>query len=285
MGNYEDLEIDERNYFSQEVANRYLDVSTFKEFVGTPARQGCEARAMARLKGEYTEEKTQALLMGSLVDEMLLGTNESLEKFMAENPQLYSSRGATKGLLKAEYQRANQMVERAKKDKVFMSYLYGEHQKIMTGTLFGMDWRIKIDCYREGHFLADLKTCAKINERVWCKDYGYNNIFFAYDYILQASIYQEIVFQNTGERLKFVFPCISKQNVTDIGLIFIDNDTLRRRIYGDEFNPGIAGDVERIRQLMNGEDEPIECGMCDYCLPKKKINGLMSLDMLDEVLE
>ena len=285
MDNYNDLHIDESNYFSQEVANRYLDVSTFKEFIGTPARQGCEARAMARLKGEYTEEKTQALLMGSLVDEMLLGTPESLEKFMADNPQLYSSRGATKGLLKAEYQRANQMVERAKKDKVFMSYLYGEHQKIMTGTLFGMDWRIKIDCYREGHFIADLKTCAKINERIWCKDYGYNNIFFAYDYILQASIYQEIVFQNTGERLKFVFPCISKQNVTDIGLIFIDNDTLRRRIYGDEFNPGIAGDVERIRQLMNGEDEPIECGMCDYCLPKKKINGLMSLDMLDEVLE
>ena len=285
MTNEVDLQITESNYFSKEVANRYLDVSTFKDFVGTPARQGCEARAMARLRGEYEEDKSQALLMGSLVDEMLLGTNESLEKFMAENPQLYSTRGATKGLLKAEYQRASQMVERAKKDKVFMSYLYGEHQKIMTGTLFGMDWRIKMDCYRKGHFIADLKTCAKINERVWCKDNGYNNIFFAYDYILQASIYQEIVFQNTGERLKVVFPCISKQNVTDIGLIFIDNDTLHRRIYGDEFSIGIAGDVERIRQLMNGEDEPLECGRCDYCLPNKKITRLTTLDELDEVLE
>ena len=279
------MQITESNYFSREVANRYLDVSTFKDFVGTPARQGCEARAMARLKGEYTEEKSTALLMGSLVDEMLLGTPESLEKFKEDNPQLYSTRGTTKGLLKSEYQRANQMVERAKKDKVFMSYLYGEHQKIMTGTLFGMDWRIKMDCYREGHFIADLKTCAKINERVWCKDYGYNNIFFAYDYILQGAIYQEIVFQNTGERLKVVFPCISKQNVTDINLIFIDNDTLRRRIYGDEFNFGIAGDVERIRQLLNEEDAPIGCSMCDCCLPKKKINTFMTLAELDEVLE
>lgn len=279
------MQITENNYFSKEVANKYLDVSTFKDFVGIPAKQGCECRAMARLKGEYEEEKSQALLMGSLVDEMLLGTNESLEKFMTENPQLYSSRGATKGLLKAEYQRANQMVERAKKDKTFMSYLYGEHQKIMTGTLFGMDWRIKIDCYRKGKFIADLKTCSKINEKVWCKDSGYSNIFYAYDYILQAAIYQEIVFQNTGERLKFVFPCISKQNVTDINVVFIDDETLHERIYGNEFNPGIADDVEKIRLLLNGELEAQSCNWCDYCKPKREIKKLITLSEIDEVLE
>lgn len=273
------------NYFSSEIAKKYLDVSTFKDFVGTPARVGCEDRALARLNGLYTEEKTEALLLGSLVDEMLTGTAESLERFKEENPQLYSTRGTTAGQLKSEYRRAEQMVKRAKEDKVFMSYLYGEHQKIMTGTLFGMEWRIKMDCYREGHFIADLKTCSKINDKVWCKDFGYNNIFFAYDYILQAAIYQEIVFQNTGKRLKFVFPCISKQNVTDINLIFIDDATLHRRIYGDEFSPGIANEVERIRLLMNGEVEPCSCGRCDYCLPRKKICNFMTLDMLDEVLE
>lgn len=273
------------NYFSLEIAKKYLDVSTFKDFVGTPARVGCEDRALARLNGLYREEKTEALLLGSLVDEMLTGTAESLERFKEENPQLYSTRGTTAGQLKSEYRRAEQMVKRAKEDKVFMSYLYGEHQKIMTGTLFGMEWRIKMDCYREGHFIADLKTCSKINDKVWCKDFGYNNIFFAYDYILQAAIYQEIVFQNTGKRLKFVFPCISKQNVTDINLIFIDDATLHRRIYGDEFSPGIANEVERIRLLMNGEVEPCSCGRCDYCIPRKKICNFMTLDMLDEVLE
>lgn len=273
------------NYFSSEIAKKYLDVSTFKDFVGTPAKVGCEDRALARLNGLYREEKTEALLLGSLVDEMLTGTAESLERFREENPQLYSTRGTTAGQLKSEYRRAVQMVKRAKEDKVFMSYLYGEHQKIMTGTLFGMEWRIKMDCYREGHFIADLKTCSKINDKVWCKDFGYNNIFFAYDYILQAAIYQEIVFQNTGKRLKFVFPCISKQNVTDINLIFIDDATLHRRIYGDEFSPGIANEVERIRLLMNGEVEPCSCGRCDYCLPRKKICNFMTLDMLDEVLE
>ena len=278
-------DITNENYFSSEIAKKYLDVSTFKDFIGTPSKQGCEKRALERINGSYREEKTEALLLGSLVDEMLLGTSESLERFKEENPQLYSTRGATAGKLKSEFRRAEQMVNRAKQDKNFMSYLYGEHQKIMTGTLFGMDWRIKMDCYREGHFIADLKTCSKINDKVWCKEYGYNNIFFAYDYILQAAIYQEIVFQNTGERLKFVFPCISKQNVTDINLVFIDNDTLHRRIYGDEFNPGIASEVERIRLIMNGEVEPCECGRCDYCLPRKKIKNFLTLDELDEVLE
>ena len=197
------MNITESNYFSKEVANKYLDVSTFKDFVGIPAKQGCEKRAIATLKGEYEEEKSQALIMGSLVDEMLLGTNDSLEKFMAENPQLYSSRGATKGLLKSEYQRANQMVDRAKQDEKFMRYLDGEHQKIMTGTIFGVDWRIKIDNYIENKAIVDLKTCESIRKSYYSSETGRTNLIVYFDYILQAAINQEIVFQNTGKRIPF----------------------------------------------------------------------------------
>ena len=271
MANEIDLQITERNYFSKEVANKYLDVSTFKDFVGTPARQGCEARAMACLKGEYEEDKSQALLMGSLVDEMLLGTPESLEKFMEENPQLYSSRGATKGLLKAEYQRANQMVERAKQDEKFMRYLDGEHQKIMTGTIFGVDWRIKIDNYVEGKRIVDLKTAESIRKSYYAPEIGRTNLISYFDYILQASIYQEIVFQNTGQRLPFYFAILSKESITDLEIVGIDNQTLHERIYGSEFSAGIANEVQNIRLIMNGEIEPIECGKCAYCLPRKKI--------------
>ena len=265
------MQITESNYFSLEVANKYIDVSTFKDFVGMPAKKGCECRAMARLKGEFEEEKSQALLMGSLVDEMLLGTNESLEKFMVENPQLYSSRGATKGLLKAEYQRANQMVARAKQDEKFMRYLYGEHQKIMTGTIFGVDWRIKIDNYIENKAIVDLKTAESIRKSYYSTEKGRTNLIVYYDYILQAAIYQEIVFQNTGKRLPFYFAILSKEPITDLEVVCIDNETLHERIYGNEFNSGIADQVQNIRLIMNGEIEPIECGICDYCLPRKKI--------------
>lgn len=265
------MHITESNYFSLEVINKYLDVSTFKDFVGTPARQGCECRAMARLKGEYKEEKSQALLIGSLVDEMLLGTNESLEKFMAENPQLYSSRGATKGLLKSEYQRANQMVERAKQDEKFMRYLDGEHQKIMTGTIFGVDWRIKIDNYIENKAIVDLKTAESIRKSYYSVETGRTNLIVYFDYILQAAIYQEVVFQNTGKRLPFYFAILSKEVITDLEVVCIDNETLHERIYGNEFNLGIADQVLNVRLIMNGEIEPTECKKCAYCLPRKKI--------------
>ena len=259
------------NYFSLDVRNKYLDVSTFKDFVGTPARAGCEARAMASLRGEYEEEKSKALLFGSLVDEMLLGTNESLEAFKAENPELFSSRGATKGQIKAEYALADQMVARARQDAKFMRYLDGEHQRIMTGTLFGVDWRIKIDNYIEGKAIVDLKTCESMRKSYWSTDLGRSNFVQHFDYVLQAAVYQEIVFQNTGKRLPFYFACISKEKVTDLELIYVDNKTLHERIYGNEFAPGIAGQVQNIRLLMNGEVEPIECGRCDFCLPRKKI--------------
>lgn len=263
--------ITQDNYFSKEVANKYLDVSTFKDFVGTPAREGCEARAVARLKGEFDEEKSQALLMGSLVDEMLLGTNESLEKFKSENPQLFSSRGPTKGLLKAEYQRANQMVERAKQDKKFMTYLDGEHQKIMTGTIFGVDWRIKIDNYKENKGIVDLKTVSSIQQMYYHKDFGKCNFIQYFDYILQLAIYQEVVFQNTGKRLNCYIAAVSKESITDIEIINIDNQTLREKIYGNEFNPGIADFVQNVRLIMNGEIEANACNCCDYCLPRKVI--------------
>ena len=265
------MQITEANYFSKEVRNKYLDVSTFKDFVGTPAKEGCESRALAALSGEYEEEKTTALLLGNLFDEMMLGTPESLIMFKADNPELFSSRGPTKGMLKSEFQIVNQMVDRCRQDSKFMKYLEGEHQKIMTGTLFGIDWRIKMDNYKEHKAIVDLKSTEDIRKSYYSSSSGRCNAFIYYDYILQAAIYQEIVFQNTGERLPFYFNCVSKQKVTDLDVIFVDNQTLHDRIYGNDFYPGIANEVENIRLLMNGDVGATSCNHCSYCLPKKKI--------------
>lgn len=266
------MKITPENYFSPEVQKKYMDVSIFKDMFGTPAKDGCEARAMAKMRGEFEEEKGKALLIGSLVDIMLTGTEEELEKFKADNPSLYSSRGPTKGQLKSEYLLANQIVDRAKQDRKFMKYLNGEHQVIMTGNIFGLDWRIKIDNYIPGKGIVDLKTCESIQKLYWSnKDRCRYNFIEYFDYILQGAIYQEIVFQNTGERLPFLLACISKEKVTDIELFYIGDKTLIRTIYGDESFSGIADKVEIARLLMNGELKPRGCGKCEYCLPKKII--------------
>jgi hypothetical protein len=264
--------ITEENYFSPEVQRKYMDVPMFKEMFGTPAREGCEARAMAKLNGEFAEEKGEALLFGSLVDVMLTGTKEELLKFMSDNPNMYASRGPTKGQLKVAYQKAHQMVDRVRQDEKFMKYLDGEHQKIMTGNIFGLDWRIKIDCYIPGKAIVDLKTCESITKAYWSsKTRSRCNFVEYFDYILQGAIYQEIVYQNTGQRLPFYLACISKEEIPDIEIIYIDDKTLHERIYGNEFLEGIADQVEIARMLLNKEVTPTECGRCKYCLPKKVI--------------
>ena len=224
------MKITEKNYFSTEVKKNFLDVSTFKDFVGIPAREGCEERALASLNGDFETEKSNALLLGSLVDEMLLGTEDSLLQFKLENQQMFSSRGETKGQLKAEFRKGEEMVARAKQDAKFMKYLEGEHQRIMTGTLFGMDWRIKIDNYMENKAIVDLKTCEDMRKVYYANGSRYNFIDY-FGYVLQGAIYQEIVFQNTGKKLPFYFACISKQTIPDIELIYIDDETLNNAIY------------------------------------------------------
>ena len=42
-------------------------------------------------------------------------------------------------------------------------------------------------------------------------------------------------------------------------------------VYGNDFYPGIANEVENIRLLMNGNVGATSCNHCSYCLPKKKI--------------
>lgn len=40
------------NYYSPEANFEYMSVSQFKDFSGTYGQVGCEARAMAKLRGE-----------------------------------------------------------------------------------------------------------------------------------------------------------------------------------------------------------------------------------------
>ena len=58
----------EQNYYEN---HNYMSASLFKDFLK------CPACAMAKLNGEWKPEKSDALLLGSYVDESLTGTPES----------------------------------------------------------------------------------------------------------------------------------------------------------------------------------------------------------------
>lgn len=268
------------NYHTQESNKIYCSKSQFLDFYGV---DGCEARAMARLNGEVEETKSDALLIGSYVD-CLLTEPDKIDNFISEHPEIISSRGSTKGLLKADYQRADKMVERVRQDKQMMNYLSGEKQVIMTGNIFGLPFKIKIDSYIPHKAIVDLKTVESMSKAYYVPNKGRITFVEFFDYILQGSIYQEIVFQNTGERLPFVLACVSKEPIPDIGLIWIDNQTLHDRIYGNELSEGIARQCEQIMLLKRGEAKPIRCEHCSYCLPTKKLGKpIHYLELLGEL--
>lgn len=264
------IKLTEDNYYSAESNKQYMSVSQLKSFIGVPAFQGCEVRALAELNGDYQKEKSDALMIGSYVDIALTGTDEEMEKFKAENPQIFSSRGETKGQLLAKYKNADSMVERVKKDELFMKTLSGKHQVIMTGEIYDVPFKIKIDSLLD-NAIVDLKTCESITKAYYDAELGQRVSFIPYmNYILQGAIYQEIVRQNTGKTLPFFLSCVSKEKDTDIEVIQIDNDTLQEELQR------VEPYIRHVQMIKNGEVEPLACGCCDYCRQRKRLTKPIS---------
>ena len=194
------LKLTPENYYTKEANMQYVSVSQYKEFNGTTGKMGCEAYAMAKLRGEVEEVTTTALMVGSYVDAYFEGT---LPTFSAQHPEIFSSRGKTAGELKSEYKQASIMIDRAVKDPVFMQYMAGDKQVIMTGEIEGVPVKIKIDS-ADGRRITDLKTVKSITETFYAKDLGQRlNFCEWWGYDLQAAVYREIYRQNTGDLLPF----------------------------------------------------------------------------------
>ena len=191
----------ESNYYSNEADLHYMSVSQFKSFMK------CEAATMAKLRGEYKEPITKALLIGSFVDSYFEGT---LEQFMKDNPEIFTN----KNELRAEFKRANEIIARIKADKTFMQFLSGEKQKILTFELFGIPWKIKIDSFIPDKCIVDLKTSRRTEELP------------KWRYDIQGTIYQKGVELNGLGKLPFYLAVATKEKVSELNIFQIPQSTL-----------------------------------------------------------
>lgn len=254
----------------------YVSVSQYKDFCGTTGKLGCEAMAMAKLRGEIGEVETTPMLVGSYVDAYFEGT---LATFVAQHPEIISSRGKTAGELKSEYKQAELMIERAIKDEVFMRYMAGDKQVIMTGDIEGVPVKIKIDSC-DGRRLTDLKTVKSITETFYAKDLGQRlNFCEWWGYDLQAAVYREIYRQNTGDLLPFYICAISKDktdNVPHPRIKVIEVPPMMM----DEKLTEVRRNIVNIQRIKAGDIEPLRCEVCDYCADTEVLDGPISMDML-----
>lgn len=252
------MQLTAENYYSPEANYEYMSVSQYKDFVGTYGRLGCEECAMAKIRGEFEEGKSTALLQGSYVDAYYEGT---LEAFKTEHPELFKKTG-DKGLL-SQYKKADDVIERSLRDPLFQEYMSGEKQVIMTGELFGTQWKIKIDSFHPGKAIVDLKYMESLTKLHYVPDIGYLDFVRYWGYDIQGAIYQEIVRQNTGMTLPFYIAGISKEDATDLEIIYIHD------VYLKEALAGVKNNMPRILEVKYDGVVPTRCEVCKWCRDTK----------------
>lgn len=261
------MELLEENYYGKEANLKYMSVSQFKDFNGTYGKMACEFAAMEKLHERWMTEKSTALLVGSYVDSYFEG---SLERFKEENPELFTQRGE----LKSSYKKAEEVIARIERDDYFLKYISGEKQRIMTGEIDGVDWKIKMDSYIEGVAIVDLKVMESITKLKWVPDIGYLDFVRYWGYDIQGAVYQEIVYQNTGKRLPFYIAAATKENEPDIRIIQITQN------YLDEAMQVVKTNLPRIIRVKNGETKPDKCDTCDCCRHNRILTRPISINDL-----
>lgn len=259
------MKLNNENYFSDQANLEYMSVSSFKDF------KDCEVMAMAKLKGEYVEEKSKAMLLGSYVDAYFSG---ELDKFKAENPQIFKKDGT---LLK-DFEKANEIIKVIEEDELLMKYLGGKKQVIYTGYINGVKFKIKIDSLLP-YAIVDQKIMSSIKELVWKYDEELKrnvqkDFVIAYGYDIQGAVYQEITRQVLKEKLPFILAPTTKEECPDKALIQIDQEYLDKALEEvEELAP-------RYDAIKKGIIEPVGCGNCPACRMKKKLVGVISYKTL-----
>jgi len=247
------MKLTNANYFSQRANREYYSVSQWKSF------KKCSNMAMAEIRGKYVREETTALLVGSYVDAYF---DNELEKFKAEHPALFKKDGT----LKSDYIQADQIIERLKRDPLMMKYLTGgQRQVIMTGVIEGVAVKIKVDTLHPDK-IVDGKI-VKDFEPIYVEDKGRLMWWEAWDYDTQGAVYQEVVYQNTGKRLPFFLAPATKEKVTDIDILHIEQSHL------DFAMEGFKRDIIGHDAIKKGIVKPERCETCDWCKETKKLKA------------
>ena len=270
--------LNDENYYTLEADKAYCSASQFLDIVGRPSIPGCEARAMAKLNGEYEEETTKAMLIGSILDTLWELNDMPLEEKMnviADRfPECVSTKGTTKGDLKVDFRKAIDLYKRTLQDDLFCQFMSGEKQVIMTGEIEGLPFKIKMDSYIPDKAIVDLKTTkdASMNFRNYIQDSGNWETFYrSYGYDIQLAIYREIVRQNTGKTLRCYIAAIDKKDHPLPQIIELTPKLL------DAALETVKANIPTIKMLKAGEIKaPCRCEVCDYCRDTYKCKVLSS---------
>ena len=246
------MQLNEQNYFSKDADRAYFSASQIKAF------KKCEAAALADLNGDYIRPMSQALMVGQYVDAALTG---DLDEWKGLHPEILKRDGTPK----AEFAQAQEMVERAQRDPLFMDFMEGDHQTILTAELFGVPFKAKFDVLGADR-IVDLKTVRDFSP-VYLPGQGRVDFATAWDWPLQMAIYQKIYEKVEGQRLPCFLAVITKETPPDIRIIQIEQERMDAEI------AWLEQVLPRYEAVKSGAIDPERCEVCAWCRESRILMG------------
>jgi hypothetical protein len=220
---------------------------------------------MAKISGEWVEEPSVAMLVGSYIDAHFSG---EMALFKAQNTQIFKRDGD----LKSEYLSANQIIQVIEDDSLMMEYLQGEKQRILTGEIAGVPFKAKLDVYFPGVRIVDMKIMRDLKP-VWNDELRTKQNFVdAWGYDIQGAIYQKL----EGNKLPFIIAAATKEEYPDKVLLAIPQDVIDDRL------ELVEAYAPRYAAIKAGLEEPTACGKCPYCRSVKKLTEVIDYRDMEE---
>ena len=258
------MKLSPENYYSDEANKAYFSASQIKAF------KKCEASAMAEINGEYERPASTALIVGGFVDAALTGSDAEMEAFMKVHPEMFKRDGT----LKADFVQAEWMIERAKRDPVFMEYMDGDHQSILTGEIGGVPFKAKFDVLGADR-IVDLKTVKDLSAK-YLPGQGRVDFATAWDWPLQMAIYQKVAEENGLGRLPCYLAVITKETPPDIRIVQIEQERMDAEI------AWLEQVLPRYEAVKSGAIDPERCETCEWCRQSRILMGPELLGDFDE---
>ena len=196
-------------YFSVEADQEYMSVSQFKAF------RACQSKALYNIEQPDATFK-EAFLQGSFFEALVAGDPKL---FMAQHPEMISTRGSTAGKLKSEFQRVVNAAEKFNSQKFFRDIIEKcEKQVILTGEICGVPVKCCLDLFdRETFSIYDIKCMKDFNEQWSKEEKRYIPWYYSWGYVLQLAVYRLIVKQNFNcEPKEIGLLAASKEEIPDI---------------------------------------------------------------------
>ncbi|MBR2343007.1 MAG: PD-(D/E)XK nuclease-like domain-containing protein [Clostridia bacterium] len=268
------MELTRDNYYSPEADREYMSCSQYQDFLE------CEAATMAKMHGLFVPKETEALLVGNYVH-TALESDEAHEEFIEAHMdsifKLKTSKATGETSITGKYaafQKADEIIQIFLTDPTLKQFILmdGENEKIMTGNLFGMKWKIRLDKYTPDRMIIDYKTAADLSTE-YNLALGERECFLeAYGYLMRAAVYSEIEKQFTGnkEDPPFIILAVTKQEPCDKGAYLLNH----RQRYDWELSV-IEAHMKRIREVKWGMVRPRRCGHCEWCRKTKRLTGVI----------